>query len=248
MGTVLGPELVDDVAAPFVRAQLSEAQSGIALGGLVVALWLGSRVFLPAVQALDLAFDAVEDRSVLRQRLIALAVAVSSLVVMNLQLLLLVFGPLLGGGREIAARFGLGPAFRVLWEAGRWPVVALVITTFLVTIYRFVPRRRLGWRQSLPGAVVATASWLVIAVGFRVYLAAGATPGRGLRVEAEALVVAGRAVGALVATVLWVFLSSIAVLFGGEINAAIARRRDARPPSDAPAGGAQATDDAQRPD
>lgn len=41
----------------------------------------------------------------------------------------------------------------------------------------------------------------------------------------ETIVSVGRAVGALVATVLWVYLSSIAVLFGGEINAAIDRRR-----------------------
>lgn len=225
MTIVLGPDLVVDVVAPFVQAELSQARGGLAIGALAGGLWLASRVFLPAVHALDLAYDAVEDRSVLRRRGIALVLAVASMVVITLQLLLLVFGPLLGGGRELAARLGLGPLFTVLWTAGRWPLLGLILTLFLLAVYRYVPSRRLSWRRSLPGALVAVTAWLLVAVGFRLYLDTGIRPGQGVAVESEATVAVGRVVGAQVATVLWVFLSSIAILFGGEINAAIQRQR-----------------------
>lgn len=228
MTIILGPDMVVDVAAPFVRAELDQARGGLALGALIVALWLSSRVFLPAVHALDLAFDAVEDRSVLKRRGIALAVAVGSLVVITLQLLLLVFGPLLGGAQELAGRLGLGEAFLWAWTVGRWPLMGLILTLFLLAVYRFVPRSAPGWRRSLPGALVAVGVWLLVAVGFRVYLETGIRPGQGVGLESESTVAVARTVGALVATVLWVFVSSIAVLFGGEINAAIARQRAGR--------------------
>ena len=89
---------------------------------------------------------------------------------------------------------------------------------------------RLGVAAAAVGAsaLVAATAWLLVAVGFRVYLETGVRPGQGVALETEATVAVGRTVGALVATVLWIFLSSTAVLFGGEINAAIERHRRAR--------------------
>lgn len=227
MTIILGPDLVVDVAAPYVQAQLAEARGGLAVTGLIAGLWLSSRVFLPAVHALDLAYNAIEQRTVVKRRAIALGLAFASMIVITLQVSLLVFGPLLGGAREIARQFNLGVTFTVLWGIFRWPVLGLVLTVFLLAVYRYVPARRIGWRRSLPGAIVAMAVWLAVATGFRAYLAAGVNPGQGPEVTAEAMASVGRAVGALVATVLWVFLSSIAVLFGGEINAAVERQRGA---------------------
>jgi membrane protein len=100
-----------------------------------------------------------------------------------------------------------------------------LLTLFLLAVYRYVPARRLSWRRSLPGALVAMLVWLMVAAGFRAYLATGIQPDQVPELATEAVSSVGRTVGALVATVLWVFLSSIAVLFGGEINAAIDRRR-----------------------
>lgn len=225
MTIILGPELVVDVAAPYVQAQLEQARGGLAIGGLVAGLWLASRVFLPAVHALDLAYGAVEHRTIVRRRAIALVLALASLVVITVQVLLLVFGPLLGGARELALRFGLNTTFALLWDIVRWPAIGAVLAIFLLAVYRYVPARRIGWRRSLPGTAMAVLVWLLVSAGFRAYLATGIQPGQGAQLTTEAMVSVGRAVGALVATVLWVFLSSVAVLFGGEINAAVDRRR-----------------------
>lgn len=227
MTIILGPELVVDVAAPYVRAQLEEARGGLAIGGLIVGLWLASRVLLPAVHALDLAYGAVERRSILKRRAIALVLALASLVVITLQVMLLVFGPLLGGGRELALQFGLNTTFTVLWNIVRWPAIGALLAIYLLAVYRYVPARRIGWLRSLPGTVMAVLVWLLVSAGFRAYLATGIQPGQGVELSTEAMASVGRALGALVATVLWVFLSSVAVLFGGEINAAIDRRRRA---------------------
>jgi membrane protein len=160
-----------------------------------------------------------------RRRIISLALALASLVVITLQVLLLVFGPLLGGAHDLALRFGMNTSFAVLWDILRWPAVGAVLAIYLLGVYRYVPARRIGWRRSLPGTAMAVLVWLLVAAGFRAYLATGVQPGQGVQLTTEAMTSVGRALGALVATVLWVFLSSVAVLFGGEINAAVDRRR-----------------------
>ena len=58
-----------------MQAQLEQARGGLAIGGLVAGLWLASRVFLPAVLALDLAYDAIGARTVLKRRAIAVVLA-----------------------------------------------------------------------------------------------------------------------------------------------------------------------------
>jgi membrane protein len=43
--TLMGPELANSVIAPFVHAQLTQANGGVAIGGLIAAWWLSSRLF-----------------------------------------------------------------------------------------------------------------------------------------------------------------------------------------------------------
>ena len=227
MSLILSPGLVGDVAGPFVRAQFAQERGGLAVVAVIGGLWLASRVFVPAVYGLDLAYGVSDRRSTVAQRVVALALAVGSLVVVTTVVVMLVVGPLLGSARGLAVRFQLGDTFALIWNVGRWPVAVLVIAAFLLAIYRYAPDARTRWRTVLPGAIVGVVLWLLLAVGFRLYLASDFGRGQAVSLEDEALVVVSRTVGTIVATVLWTFLSSLAVLAGGEVNAAVDRvRRD----------------------
>ena len=67
--------------------------------------------------------------------------------------------------------------------------------------------------------------WILAAVAFRVYLAFGSGAPAGVVVGNAQVVLIGRAVGAVVATVLWTYFSSVAILVGNELNAELARMR-----------------------
>lgn len=223
--TLIGPELTADTVAPFVRSQLTQERGGLALGSLLLAFWLGSRMFTPALEALDLAYGVVERRAPLHQRLVGLGLAVGALIASVATLLIMVVGPLLGSAQSLADRFGLGPTFRVVWMVGRWPLLLLILVGFLILFYRFAPSTRLPWKACVPGAVVGVVAWFLAALGFRLYLAVGGRPGAAPTSQEEAIVLVGHAVGAVVATMLWTFLSSTAILLGGELNGALARLR-----------------------
>jgi membrane protein len=223
--TLIGPELTVDTVAPYVRTQLVQERGGLALGSLLIAAWLGSRMFTTAQHALDLAHEVEEPRSAPRQRLLGLGLAVSSLIASVLTLVIMIVGPLLGTGQTVADRLGLGTTYRLAWVVGRWPLLLVILVGFLVGLYRFAPSCRPAWKACVPGAVVALGAWILVALGFRIYLAAGGRPGAGVGAEDEAIALVGRVVGAVVATMLWVFLSSIAILLGGQVNAVLTRLR-----------------------
>ncbi|WP_254052184.1 YhjD/YihY/BrkB family envelope integrity protein [Aeromicrobium sp. A1-2] len=84
-----------------------------------------------------------------------------------------------------------------------WPLLAALAIAGLATLYHVGVPWRTPWRRDLPGAVLAMILWLMAAAGLRAYLA---------------LTLGGDAVfsqlGVPIAVVLWLYVSSIAVLLG----------------------------------
>jgi membrane protein len=229
---LMSPRLTDEVIAPFVRAQLSQQRGGVALGGLVLTWWLSSHLFASTSHALDRAYGVKDRRPTLTQRFIALGFALGSVVVVALTLGVLVVGPL-GGGPDIAERLGLGRAVALAWSLARWPALLLILIGFLICLHRFSPNTEHSWKDCMPGAALGVILWVVAAAGFRIYLGLGGGVTRGLALQDQTVAVIGRAVGAVVATVLWTYFSSMAILIGGELNAELARvRRRMRDPGD----------------
>lgn len=225
LSVVFSGELLREVVDPFVAGLLTAERGGVALTSLAVALFLASRVFTATIRALDLAYRVPERRGLLVQRLLALALAVGFIIVSTTTLLLMVVGPMLGAGRELADRLGLGRAFELTWTLARWPFLVAAMIAFLAVVYRYGPAAPNRLRDCLPGAVVGVVAWLLATVGLRVYLAAGGGGTPEIATEDQAVAVVGRVVGALVAAMLWVFLAGVAILAGGELNAELARQR-----------------------
>lgn len=218
-------ETAQEVLAPFVRGMLSQERTGLALGSLLVTVYLASRVFTATIRALDLAYNVDERRGFLAQRGLAVLFAFVAVIVFVLTLAFTVVGPLLGGGRALADRLGLGDLFAILWSVGRWPMLVLVVIAFLAALYRMGPQVDNRLRDCLPGAVLGVVLWILVSVGFRLYLEVGGPQAPQFGEEEEVLAAAGRLVGALVATILWIYLSGVAILVGGELNAELAAMR-----------------------
>jgi membrane protein len=223
---VISPKLTDGVVDPFVRAQLSQPKGGgAALGGLLLTWWLAGRLFAATSRALDSAYHDRHQRLSIHQRMIALAFAFVSVLVVVLTLGIMVDAPFMDERHDLALQFGVSRAVATAWYIGRWPVVLLVLVAFLLCLYRFAPSVRHSWRHLLPGALLGVLAWIVAAIGFRIYLAFGRGAPTGVVVNNAQVVLIGRAVGAVVATVLWTYFSSIAILVGNELNAELGRLR-----------------------
>jgi membrane protein len=221
---VISPKLTDGVVDPFIRAQLSQPQRGsAAIGGLLLTWWLAGRLFAATSRALDAAYHDRHRRLSVSQRLIALGFAFVSVVVVVLTLGIMVDAPFMD--EDVAVEIGVSRALVAVWYVGRWPVVLLVLGAFLLCLYRFAPSVKHAWRHLVPGAALGVFGWIVAAVGFRIYLVFASDAPTGVVVNNAQVVLIGRAVEAVVATVLWTYFSSIAILVGNELNAELARLR-----------------------
>ena len=236
LGTVFSPQATEEVLHPLVEGLLEQQRGGVAFSSILIALWLASRVFTATIRALDTAYNVAERRTLLEQRVLAMLFAIGAVLVVPVTLVLVVVGPLLGSGQELADSLGLGEAFAIAWSIGRWPVVFVLLTAGFAVIYRFGPNVDNRWRDCIPGAIVGVVLWLLVSAGFRAYLGTAGDPTARFAAGEEAAALLA-AVGAVVAAVLWTFLSGLAVLVGGEFNAELAAERRARAQPDQQRGG-----------
>jgi membrane protein len=213
MATRAMPAATREVITSQVVALLKTAHTGFAISGAALALWGASRGASSLMGALNAMFNRHETRPWWKRQLIAIGVTlgVAGLVVVALGLL--VIGP--PAGHWLADRFGLGGAFDVAWVVGRWLGAGVLIMVVWAVIYKFLPDTGAPFRIFTPGAVVGVVLWLGISYGFGFYLG-----------KFNNYATTYGALGGAIIFLTWLWLSSMALLFGAEINDVIGHLRD----------------------
>jgi membrane protein len=189
-----------------------EDQSGVGLlsFGLILALWSGSNAIGAIVKAINRAHGLEDNRNFVVQRGVSLGLTLGLSLLMISSFVLLVFGEALGN--ELANVFGMGDLFTLLWNIIRWPALLIMFMAALAMLYRFAPAEPVDRSALLPGVIAATILWLVASYAFSIYLSF-ADPGSAYGV-----------LGGILVLLLFLYISSIVIVLGGELNAAVMRR------------------------
>ena len=149
-----------------------------------------------------------KNRHTIRHYLRALLLTVVLVAVGLVALLTLVVVPVL------LAFFPLGPLGTVLVEGLRWSVTVIVLFVGVGILYRMGPNRRAARVPWLTlGAVLAVVSWLALSILFSYYVA---NFGNYNQIYGS--------IGAVIAMLIWLWISSFLVLFGAALNAQIELR------------------------
>ncbi len=200
--------------------QVAEGSGGniLSLGGLG-AIWASSSGVTAIMDALNVVYGVKTDsRPFWRVRLTAIALTIGLAGFVILSLTLVLYGP--GIGAWIADLVGLGRVFIVTWNLLQWPIVAAVMLLVVGVIYYVCPDVRQDWRWVSPGSVFAVVMWLVVSMGFKVYVDNFGDYNK----------VYGSLAGVIV-LMLWFYWSGMVLLMGGEINAEIEHAATERQPA-----------------
>lgn len=178
--------------------------------GFLGALWASSSGMTAVIETLNAAYHAKETRSLWKVRLVAIALTVGLAGFILSSIALVLSGE--STGHWIADQLGLGWLFAQLWLVFKWPLVCTLMFIVVAVIYYVAPNVRQGWKWVMPGSVTALSLWLIVSLAFKVYAENFGTYNA----------VYGSITGVIV-LMLWLYLSGIALLLGGELNATIAR-------------------------
>jgi len=202
----------EDVAK-FFRGLIAEMQSvkspALLSVSAVITLWSASRGVQAISHCLNKACDTEENRPFWQVSVITMFFTVCLAVLVMVTLLLLIFGGVLG--ESLFGLFAGERVFRRLWTVLRYavPIAGMFLVFFL--LYKYVPNCRLTRRDVMPGALFSTFGWIAVSLVFAVYINHFASFTR----------IYG-SLGAVIILLIWLYLSSVVLLLGGEINATLA--------------------------
>ena len=207
LGRLVPPEVLKIVADQI--ASISESgQGGILTLGFLLTLWSSSGALVSVITTLNVAYDITEGRPWWKVRLTAIALTLGMAVFILVALALVLVGPALG--EHLAETLRLGNAFKWAWWVLQWPVVLMLVATGIGLIYFFAPDAQQDWVWITPGSIVATLLWVVVSLVFKLYISYFGTYNETYG-----------AIGAVIMLMTWLYLSSLAIIFGAEMNAEI---------------------------
>jgi len=196
----------------LLRRQLELISAGNAASlltlGFAGAVWSSSAAMVAIIDALNRAYDLTERRTWWKRRIVAILLTTALALFVIVAQVFVLLGP------AVTARWtswlGLDSVVILLWQALRWPVILFCMILAINFVYHFAPNRRQAWRWLTPGSVLAAVLWVALSFCFKWYVSTlgnyAATYG----------VIAGAVV-----TMLWFYISSLALLVGAELNGVI---------------------------
>jgi len=199
--------IVQDEVGRVVEKQSSSLGLTFAFG-LLLAIWSANSGTKAIIDALNVADEEEEERGFFRLNLVSLAFTVAGLIAVLFMVGAVVVVPLVLGY--------LGPdaLVELLVQAGRWPVLALVLLAALMVLYRYGPSRSPpGWRWLSVGALVALVLWLIGSSLLSWYLS-----------NFGSYTATYGSLGAAIGLMMWMWMSAIIILVGAELNSEIWRQ------------------------
>lgn len=187
----------------FVAKQGTDILGTAFVVGLLIALGSANSGVAALFDALNVIYDEREKRSLIQFYATTLLFTVAGIIFINLAILGVIVLP--------SALAFLGAATEIEWlvKILRWPILTVTVVVSLGIVYRYGPSRRdARWRWVTWGAVVAALLWILASMLFSWYVTTFDSYNR-----------AYGSLGAAAGLMIWLWISAVIVLLGGELNA-----------------------------
>jgi membrane protein len=210
---------LDDVAknvkGPLDEIVRNKGGAGALLGvGLVAALWSASGWVGAFTRAMNTIYDVREGRPFWKLRPLQVVITLATVLLVSIVLIaVVVSGPI---ARAVGTAVGVGDTAVTVWGIAKWPVLLVVLMAMVAGLYYIAPNvRQPRLRWITPGGILAVVTWIVASAGFGIYVSNFGSYGKTYGT-----------LGSVITFLVWMWLSNLALLFGGELDSELERERE----------------------
>ena len=208
-------DVAKNVEGPLDEIVRHKGGAGALLGvGLLVALWSASGWVGAFTRAMNRIYEVREGRPFWKLRPLQIVITLSTVLLISLVLLaVVVSGPI---AKAVGTALGVGDTAVTVWGIAKWPVLLVVLMAMVAGLYYIAPNvRQPRLRWVTPGGIVAVVIWIAASAGFGVYVSHFDSYGKTYGT-----------LGSVITFLVWLWLSNLALLFGGALDSELERERE----------------------
>ncbi len=213
LAKVIPPAAFASVETAFSQTT-RESTTGHIVFGAIAAMWAATYGMSSAQTILNAIYRTKETRPYWKAKAIAMISTMTIFVLVCSAMLLLVLGDDLA--KLFSSEVMFNPALLALWKIVKFLAAMFFMSLVFSITYRWGPagnERR--WRWISPGAIVGIFGWLLVSIGFRIYLH-----------FYDPYATTYGSFGAVIVLLTWFYVSGFMLLLGAEINSIIERAAD----------------------
>ena len=189
----------------YLASQDAQALGLAFFAGLLVSLWSANAAMKALFDALNVVYGEKEKRNIFILNALSLAFTAGLVLFLVMAMIGIVVIP------AILDLLYLGSVSELIINLLRWPAMLALVVLGLAVLYRYGPSRAdARWRWISWGSVGAALLWLVVSMLFSWYASNFGNYNKTYG-----------SLGAVIAFMVWSWLSATIVLLGGELNAEI---------------------------
>ena len=181
---------------------------GLLVTTSLLTIWSASGVIISWMDGFRRAYQLPKTWGIVQERAISISLVLMAGIPLTFSTILVAFGSRIETRVLFLIGHDFGPLILLLWGAIRWAIAILTSIAVIQLIYHNAVPRTQPWHSVLPGAVLATAMWLLSTALFGWYL----------QHYADYSVIYG-SLGLGIALLVWMYLISLVILIGAEFNA-----------------------------
>src|SRR3954471_3859434 len=192
----------------------SQGAAGVvAIVGILLALWSASGYIAAFMRASNAIYDVEEGRPIWKTAPTRLGVTIVMVVLLIVSGVMVAFTG--GLARQAGKVIGLDKQFVQVWDIAKWPVLLLIVSLMFAILYWASPNAKTGgFRWVSAGGIVGVILWVVASAAFAFYVANFASYNKTYG-----------SLGGVIAFLVWLWVSNVAILLGAEFNAELERGR-----------------------
>lgn len=203
------PDSAYSLVSTFVKEILSAHNVNLLSFSIIFIVIAASNGFKAVIKGLNKAYDEEEHRSFIKIQILSLFCTLGLTVIAVITMLLLVFGQIITS--KLTVKWNYSFFSLVIWNLLRYAIIISSMLLIFTLLYKFTPCKRLKLSEVFPGSVFACAGWIIVSIIFSFYVD---NFGSYSKVYGS--------IGAVIILMIWIFLTSLIIISGGELNAVLA--------------------------
>lgn len=205
----VAPQEVLFLIQGFVQEISLSHNQGLFSISFIAAIWASSGALSAAMTALDQIHEIPQSqvRPFWKAKLVSLALTIGTIVLLITASFVVFISDII---IQLLVRESGFWEVLSFWRLLSWPLALGIVSIASGFVYRYGPSRWVPGTPIMPGAILAAVLWAIVSAGFRLYVSNFGNYNR-----------AYGAVGAVIVLMLWLYVTSLVLLIGDQLNVTV---------------------------